>query len=276
MSDACPDPPHAGAVSCTSFTPPAVLTTRTDGGEERRAADAAAYGCLGRAGRDRAGGNTGWLLRGTYDGKYVSANQAQWFNGTGTQGPGRTNEPDGSFISFANNASTSAPAVITVAYNFTMTGSGWVDVAGSLKFGYGNSVTTPQWTERQLIDVELVDGPSTHPLARLGHQRRGTAANPDAAVYFPTGANATTYAAMLNSDADLRGVGYALHLAGAGHDNVATYGPSEQVYLTSASTEPRQVTINYKLTLPRRQTAAGVTTVNDDVILNPPTVKVYC
>ncbi|MGN0063346.1 MAG: hypothetical protein ACI379_03830 [Nocardioides sp.] len=223
-------------------------------------------------------GNTGWLKRGTYGGQFISANEAQWFNGTGTQGPGRTNEPDGSFISFANNNSQSAPAVVTVSYNFTMDGPGVVDVAGTLKFGYGNSGSNPQWTERQLVDVELVDNGIVHPLARLGHQRKGTAANADAAVYLPANANATTYGAMASSDASLRASGYVLHLASGsgGHSTVASYGPSAPVTLGGTAGTSRTITINYKLTLPRRHTAAGVSTVNDDVILNPPTVNVYC
>ncbi len=229
-------------------------------------------------------GNTGWLKRGTYGGKFISQAESQWFNGTGTQHAGRTNQPDGSFISFANNASASAPAVVTVSYNFEMTGSGEVDVAGSLKFGYGNSGTNPQWTERQLVDVELVDGAIRYPLAQLAHQRKGTAANANANVFLPstattensTAANATTYAAMLNSDTDLRAMGYTLHLAGPGHSTAATYGPTTRVSLVGPAATSRTITINYKLTLPRRHTASGVSTVNDDVILNPPTVKVYC
>lgn len=58
----------------------------------------------------------------THVGRRTVVRTAAWslpYDGSGTQGPGRTNEDDGSFISFANNASTTAPAVITVSYTFT-------------------------------------------------------------------------------------------------------------------------------------------------------------
>lgn len=207
--------------------------------------------------------NTGWLVRGQYSQTgMVSAAEAQWF--TGRTGPGTSNQPNGSFLSFANNASTTGQAVILVRYAFQVTGNASVTVAGVAKLGYGNSGTNPQRTERQMLDVAVVDGSRTVRVAGVAHRRR------NGSTYYPATANATTYGQLFRTD-EAVATGRTLHTGIQGeHTAQATYS-SDEIALTSASSQIRTVFVDYTLTLDRR---AGADWVNDDIIINPPTVTV--
>lgn len=235
-------------------------------------------GAINNPDNDRS---TGWLVRGTHTAKFISTAQQQYFDGTHETNGRDSNEPDGSFISFANNAANSTTAaVLTVTYAFEVTGNIDVSVNGILKLGYGNSSTAPQRTDRQVVQVQLVDGSVNQELARIAHQRR-TGTNQGNFVYLPTGATSASYNALSRSDATVSANNtngrFVLHQAqpGGGHQATATYTTPTPIRLTGSAQAPRTVSLVHTLTLdPLGTSSTTGRLVNDDVIINPPTVTV--
>ena len=212
---------------------------------------------------------TGWLVRGQYgNAGMVSKDEGAWYDGS-KSGAGTSNQPEGSFLSFANNKVTSTTTVL-VTYGFEVTGTARLTINGTVRLGYGNSGTNPIRTERQLVDVRVRQGTGTATtIAKIAHRRRvGTTT-----TYYPANSNATTYAGMLQSDPVVTSAGYTMHTATQGqHTYAATYGNSTPLLFTG--TGRRTIFVDFVLTLHRRDTTAGL--VNDDVIINPPTFSLNC
>ncbi|GGD12523.1 hypothetical protein [Nocardioides daphniae] len=209
-------------------------------------------------------GNTGWLVRGQYDQPgMVSSAQATWFDGTKT-GAGTSVQPDDSFLSFGNNASMTGATVIKVRYAFELTGSATVQLEGVVRLGYGDSGTPVQLTERQVLDVAVVDGNQNVRVAGIAHRRR------NGNTYYPATADSAAYALLARTDEEV-GAHHTLHTAIQGEHTYRAEYTSQPIALTGKSSVRRTVHLDYTLTLDRRASSAWV---NDDVVINPPTVTV--
>lgn len=229
--------------------------------------------------------DTGWYDRalfmpdghtGPHDNVTV-ANRA-WYMGLHTPGE---ELPTGSFLSFANNPSSTVEQQITIEWTFNVTGRATLDVNGMIMFGYGNH--TGGRTARQLVDI-YVDGlavPRTTPIAQLAAARTDGNGN-----YFPNRDVAPGVAVsdksvydQLESDPSLEARGYTLHQPPAESDQGRFDAPYIADRIIDEETAPRALVVRMILTLPPVPVPAGTGQddwVNDDIIVYPPVVTTAC
>lgn len=208
------------------------------------------------SGQINQNGSTGWQL-GTQP-KAGTSLEGAYLSGDGVTGESRwfTSEPVGSFISFANNARNDIPAVIEVTYEFNVTGSATLTLANELVMGYGDPNAN---TERQTLEVVVIDGNSRTTTSKIGHKRiKG-------AQQLPTG---SIEADLQRSEALLIRDGYTLEEMPSSGRHTRSI-PGTPVVVASNDPNPRPVQVVYRVTLDPLMRPGGV---NDDLILNPPTV----
>lgn len=122
--------------------------------------------------------------------------------------------------------------------------------------GYGSPNNA---TARQTLEVLVIDGSQETVTSRIGHERlAGGAQRP----------STSDESKLARSEKTLIDEGYVLHSMPDNGRTRATI-PGDPVVVTSSVTTPRPVQVVYRVTLDPRTNGA---TVNDDLILNPPTV----
>lgn len=239
-------PAVAFAASAPAFAASAPVTGPAEGCSDTAVLTAAGWRIARGAITNPTNPNTGWSTKTGAD-----------FVGTRVAAGTFAAQPAGAFISFADNASTTEPAVIEVAYEFTVTGTVTLQLASDVTFGYGDSASPKGFTDRQTAVVSVSDGGAATVISRFGLERVA-----EGNVQRPTNSLESRLSRPESAFAD-----YTLFSApDSGRITHTVF--TAPLELASASSSPRTVTVTYALTLDPRKNSR----VNDDIIIPMPSM----